>query len=72
MPGDDDTLQALLRVHSMVVGSDLLEVSFDKKVLEELIEASLSFQEEQDKPKQKTGRRAAIEAQKARKRNAQT
>ena len=72
MPGDDDTLQALLRVHSMVVGSDLLEVSFDKKVLEELIEASLSFQEEQDKPKQKTGRRAAIAAQKARKRNAQT
>jgi hypothetical protein len=72
MPGDEDrseTLQQLLKIHQMVSDTDL-GISFDTGVLEELIEQSLKFQERQEEVKTelpKTGRRAAIEAQKARK-----
>ena len=74
MPGDEDnnTLQTLLTIQAMISGVDnALAIHFDKSVLDDLIETSLKFQEkqEQDKPKQKTGRRAAIEAQKERKRS---
>lgn len=77
MPGDEtgnQTLQQLLKIHEMVTTDEGIGLAFDKGVLEELIEANLKFQAKQDADKAaapKTGRRAAIEAQKARKRAAE-
>jgi hypothetical protein len=70
MPGDDDQLQTLMRIHSILC--DDAEFPLDKKVLENLISNSLKFQDWKGKPRPKTGRRAAIAAQKARKKDAQT
>ncbi len=73
----DEALQRLLHIHSLVAGDEMVEVNFDTKLLEDLIEASLKFQGEQEVPTEfpkaePTGRRAAIAAQKARKKDAQT
>ena len=78
MPGDEtgnQTLQQLLKIHEMVTTDECIGMAFDKSVLEDLIEENMKFQAKQDADKEalpKTGRRAAIEAQKARKKDAQT
>lgn len=73
MPGDGDSLETLLRIHKFVLDEDQTgvgDVVFDRNVLEELIERASKLETKAELPK--TGRRAAIEAQKARKKNAPT
>ena len=66
MPGDDDdnTLQLLLTIQSLVSGVGMV-LPTGKNVLETLIEQARAQGAETEFPK--TGRRAAIAAQKARK-----
>lgn len=70
MPGDDKPLETLLHTYKFLVGEDttgMSDVTFDKKVLEELLEHAAEF--EAKRTPKPTGRRAAIAAQKARKAN---
>lgn len=72
MPGDNpgDTLEELMRIHRFILEDEKTAVHFDKDVLQALIEQTLKTKVQTKFPK--TGRRAAIEAQKARKKNAET